>query len=247
MVGGAAKQTESRTAGEAREKVNAAWKGDVLPFCRKAIGGRFPFAQSSGVDASIDDVVRLFGPSGMIPGFIKTQLASLVDTSRQPWRDQQGIGLSSGALAQLARADQISSALFAAGAGPKASFTLTPLTLDADSASVTLDVDGQAMQYAHGPARPSPFTWPGPGGSNIVRLTFAPVSGGAPVSVVKEGAWSLFRLLHEADFVRTDQPDVFEVTMNGGGHSARFRLRAASVENPFDLRMLSGFACPDGL
>jgi type VI secretion system protein ImpL len=189
----------------------------------------------------------LFAPSGMLEGFIKSELANFVDTSRQPWRDTQGIGLSPGSLALLARAKKISSALFATGAGPKASFNLTPLSLDAQSASVMLDVDGQQIRYAHGPARPTALAWPGPGGSNTVRLTFAPVDGGTPVTVVKEGAWALFRLLHDASFSPTEQPDLFEITLSAGGHRASFRLRAASVENPFDLSVLSGFACPEGL
>ena len=57
----------------------------------------------------------------------------------------------------------------------------------------------------------------------------------------------MFRLLHEADFRRTGQPDLFEVELAAGGHRARFRLKAASVDNPFDLTLLAGFACPEAL
>jgi type VI secretion system protein ImpL len=73
------------------------------------------------------------------------------------------------------------------------------------------------------------------------------VGGGAPSTIAKEGAWSLFRLLHEAEFKRTGQPDLFEVGLAAGGHQARFRLKAGSVDNPFDLALLAGFACPEAL
>jgi type VI secretion system protein ImpL len=238
---------ESEARGTIKEKLNAAWRADILPFCRSAIGGRFPFSRGSTIDASIDDVVRLLGPGAMIDGFVKAQLAPYVDTARLPWRETQPVGLSSGALAQLARARKITASLFAGGGAPKASFNLTPLSLDPNAASVILDVDGQELRYAHGPARPTPLTWPGPGGTNTTRLSFAPVSGGAPTTVTKEGAWSLFRLLHEAEFQRTDRPDLFELTLRAGGFQARFRLLASSVDNPFDLGVLTGFGCPDAL
>jgi type VI secretion system protein ImpL len=231
----------------ARQQLNAVWRADVLPFCRAAIGGRFPFAPGSGADATADDVARVFGPSGLIEGFIKGQLANFVDTTRQPWRDSQNVGLQPGSLAQLARARRITSALFAGGAGMKASFNLTPVSLSSTASAATLDLDGQELRYAHGPARPAAFAWPGPAGANTLRLSFAPVGGEAPATVVKEGPWALFRLLHEGRFQRTEQPDVFEVELAAGGHSLRLRLRAASVENPFDLRVLSGFACPENL
>ena len=33
--------------------------------------------------------------------------------------------------------------------------------------------------------------------------------------------------------------------LSAQGHYADFELRANSVDNPFDLKMFSGFACPD--
>jgi type VI secretion system protein ImpL len=231
----------------ARQQLNAVWRTDVLPFCRAAIAGRFPFSPGSGADATADDIARIFGPSGLIEGFIKGQLANFVDTTRQPWRDSQNVGLQPGSLAQLARARRITAALFPSGAGFKASFNLTPVSLSSTAAAATLDVDGQELRYAHGPARPVAFTWPGPSGANTVRLSFAPTGGEPPATMVKEGPWALFRLLNEGRLQRTEQPDVFEAEVGAGGHSLRLRLRAASVENPFDLRVLSGFACPETL
>ena len=45
---------------------------------------------------------------------------------------------------------------------------------------------------------------------------------------------------------KTAQPDVFNLRLSAQGYSASFDLRANSVENPFDLTMFSGFACPRG-
>ncbi|WP_372623346.1 type VI secretion system membrane subunit TssM [Falsiroseomonas sp.] len=232
----------------ALQQLNAVWRTDVLQFCRAAIGGRFPFSPGSPADANTEDVARLFGPNGLIDGFVKGPLANFVDTTRPQWRDSQGIGLSGGALQQLARARRITSALFASGAGPKASFSMTPLALSGNAASATLAVDGQELRYAHGPGRPVAFVWPAPSGANIVRLSFAPSGGGPPLTVLREGPWALFRLLHESGrFARTDQPDLFVVELAAGGYALSLRLRAASVENPFNLSLFAGFACPEGL
>jgi type VI secretion system protein ImpL len=247
MLDGVQRKTADMGRSGARQQLNAVWATDVLPFCQTAIGDRFPFVPGSGADASIDDVARLFASSGLIESFVKGQLAPFVDTTRRPWRDSQNIGLAPDALEQLARAHRIAMALFAGGAGPKASFSVMPLSLDSDSASVLLNVDGQEMRYAHGPPQPMSFAWPGPAGTNTVRVSFVPFGGGPPVTDVSEGPWSLFRLLYRRNFQPTAQPDVFEAEIAAGGHSLRLRLRAASVENPFDPRLLAGFTCPGSL
>ena len=244
MVGGVAKKAGAIAGTASRAGQRASGRRTSCRSAARRSAAAFPSPSAAGSTPALDDVVRLFAPGGLIHGFIKTQLATLVDTARAALARSPGVGLSSGALAQLGARDRISSAPVRGGAC-RGHLHLTPLDLDADSASVTLDVDGQAMQYAHGPARPRlrlARARPAPASS---ALTFAPVGGGPPV-IVKEGAWSLFRLLHEAASRCDGQPDLFEVTMNGGGHSARFRLKAGSVENPFDLDLL-GFACPDGL
>jgi type VI secretion system protein ImpL len=247
MLDGVQRKAADMGRSGVRQQMNAVWLSDVLPFCQTAISDRYPFVASSNADAAMDDVARLFGTSGLIESFIKGQLANFVDTTRRPWRDSQSIGLSSDALEQLARAHRITMALFAAGASPKATFSVVPLSLDNDAASVVLNVDGQELRYAHGPPQPMSFTWPGPGGTNTVRVSFVPFGGGPPVTDVSEGPWALFRQLHKRNFQPTNQPDVFEAEVGAGSHAIRLRLRAASVENPFDLRLLSGFTCPGAL
>ncbi|MDW8370739.1 MAG: type VI secretion system membrane subunit TssM [Geminicoccaceae bacterium] len=247
MLAGLARTVGGATTGALRERINAVWQAEVLPFCRLALGGRFPFARTSPIDASLEDTARLFAPGGLIDGFVRTHLAAHVDTTRRPWQPLQGVALAQAPLAALERAKRIGGALFPAGPQPKVAFSLTPLELDAAAASVSLDLDGQELRYDHGPAQPRAMLWPGPGGSGIVRLSFAPLDGGPPATVIKEGAWSLFRLMQEGELKGLGQPDLFELALRAGRHRARFRLKAGSVENPFDLGLFAGFACPEGL
>jgi type VI secretion system protein ImpL len=247
MLTGVADKANSWSTSGIYQQLNASWRGDVLPFCGTAIANRFPFSPESRQDASLDDVIKLFGPSGLIESFVKGPLAPYVDTTRTRWREAQNIGLSQGALDKLAYARQIGMSLFSSGGTPKMGFTLTPVTLDQGSANIALDLDGQELRYAHGPTHAYPFAWPGPGGTNIVRVSFAPMNGDQPITVSEEGTWSLFRLFHGSQMRTTEQPDVFELTFSGGGHSAKFTLHAGSVANPFDLRLMNGFSCPDHL
>ncbi|MGE3741329.1 MAG: type VI secretion system membrane subunit TssM, partial [Geminicoccaceae bacterium] len=246
MLAGVAQKAGAISATGIRRQLNAVWQADVAPFCAQALGGRFPFAPSSDSDAALGDVQRLFASGGMIDSFVNERLATLVDTSRRPWRPNPGVGLASGSLAQLERARRIGRSLFGGGTF-RATFTLTPLDLDGGAASVTLDLDGQTLRYDHGPSQPKGFVWPGPNGTGIVRVSFAPLGGGPPVTDSAEGPWSLFRLLQRAQLASGGQPDLFEVTLAAGGHSARFRLKAGSVDNPFDLSLLGGFQCPASL
>ena len=246
-LGGVAQQTTAIGGSAVARQLNAVWQSDVLPVCTKALSGRFPFALDSAVDVDLADFGRLFAPGQVIDGFINANVQPLVDTARRPWRWRGDVNLSNAALGQLERARRIRDGMFAGGANPQASFTLRPVDMDAGAARVLLDLDGQQVSYRHDPTHPVPMVWPGPGGTNIVRLTFFPVSQAAPAVLSREGAWSWFRLLREGTFEPTDQPDLFHLTLSAGGHWARFELRAASVYNPFDLSLLGGFRCPSGI
>ncbi len=246
-LGGVAQQTSKLGGGAVARQLNAIWQTDVLPVCAKALAGRFPFQLDSAIDMDLADFGRLFAPGAVIDGFINANLQPLVDTARRPWRWREDLDLSNAALAQLERARRIRDGMFAGGANPQASFTLRPVDMDAGAARVLLDLDGQQVSYRHDPTHPVPMVWPGPGGSNIVRLTFFPVTQAAPAVLTREGAWSWFRLLREGALEPTGQPDLFYVTLSAGGHWARFELRAASVYNPFDLALLGGFRCPPGI
>ena len=244
MLAGVAETLESAGNAGVRRQLNAVWRADVLPFCQQALAGRFPFERASGTDVALADFGRLLGPGGLIDQFTANQLASYVDTASRPWRWQVELGIPNSALAAFEQARGIRDSLFAGGTTPQASFSLEPISLDAQSSRVALDLDGQQVVYNHGPTQPAGMQWPGPGGTNVVRLSFTPLGGSAPVAVAKQGTWSLFRLLQEAEFQRLDRPDLFNVTFRLGAHYASFRLQANSVANPFDLGRLSSFRCP---
>lgn len=227
-------------------QLNARWRADVLPFCTSATSGRYPFDQSSAIDVNTLDFARLFGGGGLVDKFIVDHLQPYIDNSVRPWKWRADFGLDAALLAPFENARAMRDALFPGGAGPVLAFSLEPTDLSANASRVTLNVDGQNLSYFNAAARPAPMTWPGPDGTNMITLSFAPVNGTAELVTSETGSWAILRLIRKGRLSATALPEAFDLRLSAGGYAANFNLRANSVENPFDLKMFSGFLCPRG-
>jgi len=176
--------------------------------------------------------------------FVRNELVDLVDSSRRPWvwkRDASGALVGDLPLKRFEEAQQIRDVFFRGGApAPEVNFRLTPMELDAAVRKFVLEVDGQVVEYQHGPQRTTAMTWPGkrPG---PVTLTFEEFSGGRPTTV-REGAWAWFRLLETARL--EPESDVsYVLSFENGVHKALVRLEALSIRNPFGKSLLRDFRC----
>ena len=225
-----------------RQNLSSALGSQVGRFCSLAIQGRYPFDRGSSRDVAREDFARLFGPGGLIDTFFQQQLAHHVDTTTRPWSfrkvQQQSLG-SPGNLAQFERAATIRE-LFFRSAALRFDFKL----LDADPGllPLTLDVDGQLLQFGPGQQGPQSVQWPGPRGGLTAQLRL-----GNAGQLSAEGPWALFRLVDRA---RTDPlaaPEKLRAGFEVGGRRASFEITAGSVQNPLRLRELSEFRCPQGL
>ena len=243
-VAGIAGDTIAVTRDAVIAQLNARWRADVLPFCEAATKGRYPFDQSSAIDVNVADFQRLFGPGGLIDKFTTDNLLTYIDTTVRPWTWRADFGLDQATLVPFERARAIRDGLFPGGAGPIMAFTLEPKDLSATASRVTLNLDGQLLTYFNAVVRPAPMTWPGPDGSNLISLSFAPVDGSAELITSETGAWAWLRLIKKGQLSRTDLPELFRLRLSLGGFAASFEMRANSVENPFDLTMFGSFQCP---
>ena len=235
------------TATAVRNQLDAVWRADVLPFCAAATAGRYPFDASASTDVTRQDFQRLFGPGGLIDAFVTGPLALYVDTTQRPWRWQTDLGLSPDSLAAFESARALRDALFVGGAGPTMGFSLAPT----DMRNVTfasLVIDNQALDANVGAAVPAKqFVWPGPDVTDIITLTLRPADGSPDVMVTETGPWALLRLLRKNHLDPTADRGIFRLRLAIGSYSASYDLLAASVANPFDLEIFSGFACPERL
>jgi type VI secretion system protein ImpL len=223
----------------------------VTEFCNRAIAGRYPFVPSSNRDVLPEDFGQMFGPGGLMDDFFQKRLAALVDTSTRPWRYKpvaERAAVTAQALAQFERAARIKDIFFRAGGRtPSMRLDFKPAEMDASITQFILDVDGQLVKYAHGPAVPMAVQWPGPKGSNQVRVQVSPPSTTGSSGMAVDGPWALFRALDDGQLEAGDAPEKFFITFQIGARRARFEVTTNSVQHPIRLRELREFACPEGL
>ncbi len=236
--------------GSAAQAAAAAFNGAGGPaqLCQQAVTGRYPFNQASSTDIPLGDFAHLFAPNGLIDTFFSTQVRQFVNMSGSTWQIQPVNGvtppISQGALAEFQRAENIRQLFFAAGAQPAVQFSITPTSLDAGAAQVSLELGGLNVSYAHGPPVPTQISWPGTDGMQTARLIITPAAGGNPVEVDETGPWALFRLFSQGSLMQGGSSDQYTLTFSQGGHSASFSISAGSVMNPFAPGMLQDFHCP---
>jgi type VI secretion system protein ImpL len=232
--------------GGVRSTLESRYQQDVLRECNMVVANRYPFSATSGVDVPLADFGRLFGHGGAYDNFFKSELAQLVDTSRNPWSwrsDASGatIGGSASMLRHFEAAQRIRDMFFRPGSqDPELRFTATPEALDAGSLRFTLEIDGQPADYRHGAPRPTPMTWPGPK-PGLVVAAFEERGGGRP-NLVFQGPWAWFRFI---DGVRVERETEvrYALIISAGGHQARVTIEAPTIRNPYGRRELQQFRC----
>jgi type VI secretion system protein ImpL len=243
-VAGIAGDTIAVTRDAVISQLNDRWRADVYDFCVKATEGRYPFDAASAIDVNVADFRELFAPGARIDKFVTDNLLPYIDTTVKPWAWRADFGLDGALLAPFERARSIRDGLFPGGSGPVMAFTLEAKDLTPNAASVTLNVDGQILTYLNAATRPMPMTWPGPDGTNLISLSFQPADGSGELLTSETGSWAWLRLIRKGSLSPTDLPEVFRLSLGLSGFSAAFELRAASVDNPFDLKMFGNFKCP---
>jgi len=220
----------------------------VGDFCRQAIAGRYPFARGAAHDVAPADFAHLFAPGGLMDDFFQKHLQTLVNTSAQPWRfnnrPTDANASDAALLAPFEKAAVIRDVYFA-GASHDAQLKveIMPLDMDPSITEMVLDVDGQIIRYAHGPQVPTTVQWPGPRGSNQVRLQVFEQSG-ATGGFVTEGPWALHRLFDRAALSSGREPQQEVANFTVDGKPLSLRVTAGSIRNPFRLPQMESFTCP---
>jgi len=245
-----ASNSRTVTMGGARDQINQEWQATVAPVCNRAFSGRYPFDSDSSQEMTLADFGRLFGPGGLIDGFFNNNLRKFVNVSGEAWRwksvGDANLGISNAALQQFRRADSIKQSFFQGGDKlPSVSFGLKPVYLDANVQSFLLDLEGQKLQYRHGPARVTRVQWPYPDSTGQVRIVFEDASG-KRLTRSKDGPWAWFRLLDQAT-METISSDKLLATFDVSGRKVTWEIQASSVVNPFVIKQLQQFRCPNSL
>lgn len=223
---------------------------EISAQCRKFIDGRYPFVADARDEVQLEDFAALFAPGGKLDQFFKSELEAIVDQSGREWIFKPALGATAGtpsrALAQFRRARVIREVFFrGGGTAPSIRLDFAPGQMDATIQNFILDADGSIVRYSHGPAMSTTVQWPGAGGRKQVRIEISPPSPSGNTGLSHQGAWALFRLLERSQMQPGAQPERFAVTFSIEGRKAQFDVSTSSVQNPFGLRELREFRCPD--
>jgi type VI secretion system protein ImpL len=246
-----ADQSEGLVAGSTMSVLDAQWRAEVVPFCNRAIANRYPFSPSAESEVSLQDFGQFFAPGGRLDSFFNANLASYVNTNINPWRENSRVAdvirINPAALRQMQLAREIQQAFFSQGGNmPSASFDMKPVGMDANTTHFMLNIDGQRMNYSHGPRISESLNWPGSSTFSQVQIQFSPETsmGG---SRTENGAWAWFRMLDNSNIEQGASPEQFKLTFSLADRWISYELRARSAYNPFNLAQIRSFKCVSNL
>lgn len=241
--------------------VSQEWKNQVQNACISTLAGRYPFKSDSTSEVTLLDFTEFFKTGGTMDKFATEFVKPFVDTGGgNRGIDNQGIGLSSGMLAQVNRAQAIKSVFFSANpAVPSVTFQLRPYFMEKTNARFMLEVGDTRITYNHGPKFWSTLNWVGSNEKNRVRVIFEDLND-QQHSLTFEGPWAWFRLQDRSKLEKTSVPNVYLATYSvadgnrnendpvkgGGTHTVRFEIKGQSANTPLNKDLLGGFRCADG-
>jgi type VI secretion system protein ImpL len=242
LVSQIGQRAEVSVVSGAASDIEGRYRDDVLRECSAIVDGRYPFVPGSPRDVPLADFGRLFGYDGIFDRFFRSNLESLVDTSRRPWSWRPGTGnLSTGMLSRFEAAHRLREVFFRPNSlVPGMRFTAMLSDYDSGATRFTLEVDGQVLDSRQGPNRTWTLAWPGPN-PGLASVTFEQRFGGRPTRSY-HGPWAWFRMVDDATTQRDS--DVRNVlTLRAESLQGRVIVDAGTIRNPFANLEWQRFRC----
>ena len=242
LVSQIGQRAEGSVVSGAASDMEGRYRGDVLRECNAIVDGRYPFVPGSPRDVPLADFGRLFGHDGIFDRFFRTNLESLVDTTRRPWSWRPGTGnLSPGMLSRFEAAHRLREVFFRPNSlVPGMRFTVMLSDYDSGATRFVLEVDGQVIDSRQGPNRTWTLAWPGPN-PGLASVTFEQRFGGRPTKSY-HGPWAWFRMIDDASTQRDS--DVRNVlTLRAEKLQGRVIVEASTIRNPFASLEWQRFSC----
>ena len=228
---------------EAIRHLEIRWFNDVYKTFEEKLASRYPFNPRSDKDVSLQDFETFFAPDGTLNTFYESQLKMFLDKSFSgDNEDGQDVLIRKDVLRQLEQAGRIRKAFFNRKGALDVKFSLEPLELTANKRRSVINVDGQYVEYSHGPRRSIELVWPNTlRESAASKLTLVPAAtNDSPRSLSYLGSWAFFRLLEKGNITGTSETSV-DLKFRVAEGDMSYRLHAEADSNPFTASLLNDF------
>lgn len=247
----------------AHQHINAEWKTNVYQPYRQGLANRYPLKASAQDELALHDFVTFFKPGGTMDEFHKAYVKPFIST-RNGWQnrtiDGHHLGLSKRTIHQIRKGLSIKKIYFRKNTEvPSLTFQLKPHSMPKTNARFVLEIGDNRISYSHGPKLWKTLSWSGDEQQNRVRIIFEDLNE-EEHSASFEGPWAWFRLLSQSTLVKTEKSNVYLVTYGITSHAKRsdsssastkheitYKIKAKSVNNPFNNNLLSSFRCPENI
>lgn len=234
---------------EAVAEIERQWYRDVYQPFQQTLARHYPFSKGAGRDAALQDFERFFSPEGTLNTFYRENLKLfLEDHPEHVMVSTRATLVRRDVMAALEQADKIRNAFFTRSGTLDVEFALEPLNLSSNKRRSVVNVDGQLVEFSHGPRQSIPLVWPNTLRDTVEsRITLVPTEfNRSPRSITANGPWALFRLLDKADITGVSASAV-DVKFSLDEGDMHYRLHAGSNTNPFTQQLLAGYQIPRSL
>ncbi|MBT0957257.1 type VI secretion system membrane subunit TssM [Alphaproteobacteria bacterium KMM 3653] len=250
MVQEAVDDFEGDAANTNLARLNEMLNTQVSQVCEAAITNKFPFVKDSSRDVAMTDFSKIFAPNGVMDRFFLAELSPHANVSglNWTWKDTGPLAgkLSNQTLKQFQRAAAIRDAYFSTGGGiPSVQMQVRPASFHAAIDTAVLAVNGQLVQTRAKGNNPANLDWPGTTAGGSVTLTFTPEMKGRKSTMSEGGSWAFLRFLNKGS--PQVSGNVMQVRYTISGRHVAYKIELGTETNPFFMKELRDFRCPNGL
>lgn len=242
LLNGANKKVNHLVIAENNKKISS----DVGEICRNTLQGRYPFARSAE-EVRIRDFERFFAPGGTAETFFNNNLADKVNTSVKPWRYKNYADeRDASTLRTFEQAQDIRNIFFQNGESKQLSvnFSISVPYMAPTITQLSMNFDGKAMDYSHGPVTPESFTWPGDRAGSMVNMTAQPRMADKSSGLIFTGPWALFRWMDAATKIENSSSANPVLAFSLSNRRVHIEASGVTYNDQLITNLLRRFRCP---
>ncbi len=241
FVAQAAKGGQAAATSAAQSAVADTYQKSLLPSCTAVSDNRYPFFGAAVNEATVADMLRVFGLNGQFDNFMRDNIGTLLDTAGPVWRwnatNPVAANLSPVSAEQFHRASQIRDLLTSG----------LPLKVEAAGfggavTAVEFSSGGATYKFDASSVGAKAVMWSPTGGLPEAHVIL--FSGDKQLKQeAAQGPWALFHLM---DTARKENagPTAIKATFGEGAAFATLKITLPSESNPFSRGGLWSFRCP---